>query len=43
MYKSTILVNKQLTLGSKAQQNLDFLKPIQNYQILGIRNSINIF
>ena len=43
MYKFTIIVNKQRTLGTKAQQNLDFLKPIQNYQMLGIRNTVKIF
>ena len=43
MYKFIIIVNKQLTLGTEAQQNLDFLKPIQNYQMLGIRNTVKIF
>ena len=43
MYKFTIIVYKQLTPGTKAQQNLDFLKPIQNYQMLEIRNTVKYF
>ena len=43
MYKFTIIVYKQLTPGTKAQQNLDFLKPIRNYQMLEIRNTVKYF